>query len=280
MNTGSANSASQKRKIPLWLAAAAYCGYFLAKVALVALTSLLFLLFLPFPRFRRTLGRRLLQGFLVFFTKTYLPGLGICRVVEISGLDMASMPKGIVCVANHRSAMDALLLLPMLYPSALVLKPENARKPAYAGMGWLFDFVSINPGSFASLHRSVEKCRRLLASDVNLLVFPEGKCASSLRLMPFSDFAFRIAFERGVPVLPVVIHSGQPFLSKQKGSYFPRETVDYRVRFLQPALPAEHGNATDLSAAVRRHIAKALANLDREFLDPHFAQPDPAQNGG
>jgi len=200
----------------------------------------------------------------------------VYRVVEVSGLDPAAPPKGVVCVANHRSGIDGLLLLPLLHPAVVVLKPKHARKPGYASLVWLFDFVAMNSTSLDGLRKAVDKCRALLDEGVNLLVFPEGSRASSGRLLPFADFAFRLAADRRAPILPALVHSDRPFLNRQKGSYFPREVIDYRIRFLPPVLPEEAADAAGLAALVRRRMAAALAELDRAFLKPSWDEEEAA----
>ena len=96
----------------------------------------------------------------------------------------------------------------------------------------------------------------------NLLIFPEGTRARSRRLQPFNRLAFDLALAAQVPVLPVVIHSTEPFMSKLPGSVFPRRRNYYRIRFLDPELPGAGDTATALSDRVHRRIAQELKSLD------------------
>ena len=96
----------------------AHGGYLLSLMFLVVVGVPVLLPLLLFPSLRKRICRVMLQGFLVFFTRSYLPFFKVYRLVEISGLNLNNLPKGVVCVANHRSAIDALLLMPMLYPAA------------------------------------------------------------------------------------------------------------------------------------------------------------------
>lgn len=261
-----------RRHPPRWqtlaLSALAHAGYLVSLTVLVVIGVPALLPLTVFPSWRRRVCRGLLRRFLIFFTRVYLPALRVYRVVEISGLDPLAPPRGMVCVANHRSALDGLLLLPLVHPAAMVLKSKHARKPGYAGLVWLFDFIAMGATSLDGLRRAVDQCRRLLDEGVNLVVFPEGSRSSSTRLLPFADFAFRLAAERRVPILPVVVHSDRPFLNRQKGSYFPRDIIEFRIRFLPPVFPSAEDDAATLATRVRRFMATVLADLDRAFLKP------------
>jgi len=274
----------KRRRRPSWantiiLGSLAHGGYLLSLAVLVVVCAPLLLLLFPFPRFRRRVSGAIVFGFLFFFTRVYLPCLRVYRIVEISGLNKARPPKGVVCVANHRSGIDGLLLLPLVRPASVALKPKHARKPGYAALVWLFDFVILSAGSLDGLRKGLAKCRALLAAKNNLLVFPEGSRSSSGRFMPFADFAFRFAFDSQTPILPVLVHSDRPFLNRQKGSYFTREVIEYRIRFLPMIGPMEAPDATALAALVRSRMAAVLSEMDRQFLKPTWEEEDAIDAG-
>ncbi|MFH0879844.1 MAG: lysophospholipid acyltransferase family protein, partial [Lentisphaerota bacterium] len=123
-------------------------------------------------------------------------------------------------------------------------------------------FVAIQAGSISLLRRCMDKCRELLAGGMSLLIFPEGRRVSSSALMPFADFAFRMAVECSVPIVPVVIHSDRPFLNRQKGSFFPPETVLFRIRFLEPISTVTERDPVHISDLVSRRMVEELAKLD------------------
>jgi hypothetical protein len=65
-------------------------------------------------------------------------------------------------------------------------------------------------------------------------------------------------------VLPVVIHSTEPFMGKISGSIFPRRENFFRIRFLDAELPRPGENATQFSDRVRRRLAQELKALDAD----------------
>ncbi len=266
-----------RRKRPSWavsflLGLIAHGGYLLSLAILVVLCAPLLMLLLPFPRIKRDVSRSLVFGFLRFFTRVYLPCFKVYRIVEISIPQTTMPPKGVICVSNHRSGIDALLLLPLLHPASVVLKPKHARKPGYAALVWFFDFVALSTNSLDGLRKGLAKCRVLLAEKSNLLIFPEGSRASSGRFLPFADFAFKLAFDSQTPIMPVLVHSDRPFLNRQKGSYFTREEIEYRIRFLPMINPSQTSDPIALASLVRRRMADELAKLDQQFLKPTWEE--------
>jgi 1-acyl-sn-glycerol-3-phosphate acyltransferase len=250
------------------LAVAGHAGYLGSLVGLVIVSTIVLLPLAILPRVRQRLANAMLRGFLKFFVLRYLPAVRACRITEVSHVDPSVSAKPVVYVANHRSSIDAILLLAILPPTSLVIKSRHVRKIGYACLVAFFDFVSMRAGNPSGVRRSMDKCRRLMSNGMSLLIFPEGRRTSSIRLMPFADFAFRMAAERGVPIVPVVIQSDRPFLNRQGGSYFPPETVQYRIRFLEPIHTLSERDPGRLSDIAAHRMAAELAIMDRTFRKP------------
>jgi 1-acyl-sn-glycerol-3-phosphate acyltransferase len=245
------------------LALAGHLGYLLTQ-ALLVVASVVFLLPLsPVPRLRRWLSSAMLRGYLRFFVQIYLPACRACRIDQISGSSAAPTGGPVIYVANHRSSIDAILLLSLLPPTSLVIKARHVRKPGYACLVHFFDFVPIAAGAFSRLQHSMDQCRALLASGRSLLIFPEGMRASFATLMPFADFTFRLAVERGTPIIPIVLQSDQPFLNRKKGSFFPRQIVRFSIRFLEPVLTSPKDDPLRVADAVSRRMAAEVAGRER-----------------
>jgi len=123
--------------------------------------------------------------------------------------------------------------------------------------------VEVDRESPRLLAAAQEKCRHLLHTDRNLLVFPEGTRARSGRLQPFHTLAFRVAVDCRAPVVPVIVHSTSPFMARIPGSMFPRRPLVYRIRFLEPETAEPGETAEGLCDRIRRRMARELRDLDR-----------------
>ncbi len=259
----SVDSAERSSPLKFPLALVGHLGYLLTQVVLVVASVVFLLPLAPFPRLRRSLSSGMLRGYLRFFVRIYLPACRACRIDEVAGRIAPPAGGPAIYVANHRSSIDAILLLSLLPPTSLVVKARHARKPGYACLVHFFDFVPIAAGAFSRLQQSMDQCRALLAAGRNLLIFPEGMRASFATLMPFADFTFRLASESGTPIVPVVLQSDQPFLNREKGSFFPKRIVQFRIRFLAPVLTSPNDDPLRVADAVYRRMAAEMAGRDR-----------------
>jgi 1-acyl-sn-glycerol-3-phosphate acyltransferase len=240
-----------------------YASYFLSKFCFVALVFPVFLLLLPFPRAPQRFLQVVTHGYLGFFSRCWLPFLGVYRLAEITGLEAALARRPVVLVANHRSLMDAILLIGLLPRTGVLIKARDTRsKVMNRLLARYFDLVSIDRHSLESVAATLAKSRRLLGEGKNLLVFPEGTRARSGRLQHFNRVAFDLALAAGVPVVPVVLHTPLPFMAKLPGSILPPGRNDYRIRFLDPEQPRADDDADALCDRVHRRLARELKQLD------------------
>ena len=242
---------------------AGYIGYYLSNILFLLLSLPLALALAPFPAFKRRLLQRVIHRYAHFLTRVYLPSLGICRVVAVTGLEHCPPDAPFVCVANHRGRLDALLLIGLLANTTVLIKARHARFPMLAYLVRQCGFVSVDPASTASIASALQKCGALLAAGGNVLVFPEGTRTTGGRLRRFGSMAFKVALERGAPLVPAVVHPQRAFMGRKLITFFPRRPVDYRIIFLPPEFPREGDTPADLGDRVYRRMAAELRVLDR-----------------
>lgn len=250
------------RPLVLFTFSLGYAVYLSSTFLLAVFAAPFVFLLTPFPRAKYALLHHVTQAYLVFLVRIFLPAIGIYRIVEVSGLDVAKALQPALFVVNHRCRMDALLVTSYLPGASVLIKARYARNPGLAVLVRHFGFVSIEPGRISALAESIARCKQRLSQGRRLLVFPEGTRASSGRLQPFKDFAFRLAVDTRVPIVPVVLHSNQPFMAKVRGSYYPREWNYFRIRFLEPERPREGDTAESLCDRVHERMARELVKLD------------------
>jgi 1-acyl-sn-glycerol-3-phosphate acyltransferase len=244
------------------LASLGYASYFVSKIVFVTVIFPVFIVMLPFPQAQQLFLQIVTHRYLGFFSRHWLPFIGAYRIAEISGLERALAVRPAVLVANHRSLMDALLLIGLLPRTGVLIKSRDTRKVMNGLLARYFDLVSIDRHSLKSVSTTVEKSRRLLNQGKNLLVFPEGTRARSGRLQHFNRVAFDLALAAHIPIVPVILHTTQPFMAKLPGSVFPRRRNDYRIRFLDPEMPGTDDDANSLCERVHQRMAQELKQLD------------------
>jgi 1-acyl-sn-glycerol-3-phosphate acyltransferase len=237
--------------------------WFLALLILALLLPLLLLLGLVGGaggrRALAAIGRWFLRSFFV----RYMPLIRFHRFAERpSRQDLAGRPP-CVFAANHRSWLDALLAL-ALFPRVVVpVKPEYLRIPVLgSAMRWL-GCLPLDGSSPAMVVAAAKESRRAIGAGRSLFVFPEGTRAPGLRLLKFSDVFFRVALDCDVPVVPVLLHSDERYLSPDDERLIPPRRPTWRIRLLEPVQPDRRDRPADIGRQVRRRLAAGLAELDR-----------------
>jgi 1-acyl-sn-glycerol-3-phosphate acyltransferase len=213
-------------------------------------------------RLQNEIARKMLKGYLFLLTQRLLPALQVYSISEISGFTRYAESAAIY-VANHRGKLDALLLLSIIKSAGVLVKPKYGRLPLYRALIRYIDFVSVDSDTPQSLFRAIDRCKDLLSAGKDMLVFPEGTRSASGRLLPFKEFAFRLAVETNAPVIPVIVHSDYPFMAKLPGSIFPKNKLRYAVRCLGPHVPFDKERPADFGARIRARMAEELKTLDR-----------------
>jgi len=255
-------SSTLPRFFSVVLTATGYFIYFISAVGFVGIISPFLLLSGFLPNKQHRLARITLQSFLFFLIRQLLPFLRVYSIARIAGFNQDSPSAGIY-VSNHRGRLDALLLLSIMQDTGVLIKSKYCRFPLYRMFVKYLDFISIDAKTPAGLGDAMDRCKNLLHTGMNILVFPEGTRASTGRLLPFKSFAFRLAINTGLPVIPLIVHSDCPFMAKRPGSIFPKETFRYTIRCLDPMLALPEERPADFAGRVRSRIAEELAPLDR-----------------
>lgn len=240
-----------------------YLFYFSGHVLFSVVVLPVFLVMAPFPVLRQRFINGVFRWYVFFLSRQYLPFLGVYRIREISGLERARSAGPAVYVVNHRSRMDGPLILSAVPDAAVIMKAAYGRNVLYSGFVKYLDFISVDAGSLSSLATAVQRAQGVLAAGRNMIIFPEGARAAMGRLLPFRDFAFRLARAAAAPIVPVVLHSDLPFMAKRPGSIFPPRTINFTLRFLEPVRLQEKETLASLIERVERSIGAQLQELDK-----------------
>ncbi|OFV91406.1 MAG: hypothetical protein A3G76_09610 [Acidobacteria bacterium RIFCSPLOWO2_12_FULL_65_11] len=132
--------------------------------------------------------------------------LSLCRL-RVSGIEHLATSLPAVLVSNHRSYVDAIVLMAAI--------PAEFHFVAYHGvLTWPVVGTAIRKAGHLTVDRSDRAarlaCARAMTETLrhggSLLVFPEGMMTGpSNDLLPFRLGAFRTAVEAGRPVVPITL---------------------------------------------------------------------------
>ena len=174
----------------------------------VAITSILFFfiavaiwcLSLIFDRKRKWL----LHQFTSFWASLY-SWLNPLWILTIYGRENIDPKKTYVCVSNHQSLLDILILFRLFSHFKWVSKIENFKIPF---VGWnmrLNDYIELDRGKVKSNAKMMKDCAKAINNGNSVMIFPEGTRSLDGVMRAFKLGAFEIAKETKAPILPLVI---------------------------------------------------------------------------
>lgn len=127
-------------------------------------------------------------------------------------------PKGpIILVSNHNSLLDTPAIYLMLKRFALPLaKIELTKSPVFGHLcRWIT--LPVDRRSSASRQKAMANMNAYLSEGGSLLIFPEGKTNKSAQAFnPFEPGAFRLSFDLGVPIVPILVRHSRHCLAGTK----------------------------------------------------------------
>jgi 1-acyl-sn-glycerol-3-phosphate acyltransferase len=176
--------------------------------------------------------------------------------VEIVGLDRFDNQGTYIYMCNHVSNIDPPIAIPAIPKRTSVLvKKEVFRIPVLATAMRMGSLVPVDRTDRDSAINSLKKAQEVLASGVNMTVFPEGTRSTTGELLPFKKGPFYMALESGVSVIPMTILGTRAIWPKGKFAIKPGTAT---VVFHPPVDPKQYPDRDALVEAVRRSIVSVM----------------------
>jgi len=227
-------------------------GLYAAIALILVIVPLCVLIILgPTLAIRRALGRAGVR----------LAMLVIGQPLRIRGLE--HLPPGpCVCVANHASYADGLVLTAALPARFTFLVQNGAGNWPLVGKTLTRMGVSfVNRGSAREAALATRDLLRRLHAGESLTIFAEGTFKRPAGLMAFHSGAFVIATKANVPIAPVVIRGTRQLFGE--GMKLPGWSQVF-IEVLPPVLPTGEG----------RDVANTLRDTVRTAILARCGEPD------
>jgi len=129
--------------------------------------------------------------------------------------DWPEGPKIIVC--NHNSLLDTPALYLMFKEFAMPLAKMSLTKAPVFGHLCKWITLPVERKSTESRQKAMADMNSYLSNGGSLLIFPEGKTNKSKDLIqPFEQGAFRLSFDLGLPLIPVLVRNSRYCLAGTK----------------------------------------------------------------
>ena len=109
-------------------------------------------------------------------------------------------------MSNHQSLYDIPVLFQVVGPNVrMIAKRELFGVPIFGGALQAPGFVAIDLSDRNEAIRSLDRARAVLQGGTHVWIAPEGTRSRTGKLLPFKKGAFYLAFEAGLPILPVTL---------------------------------------------------------------------------
>jgi 1-acyl-sn-glycerol-3-phosphate acyltransferase len=124
--------------------------------------------------------------------------------LAIAGRENLRPSETYLVLSNHQSLYDIPVLFQAIGPNIrMITKRELFYVPFFGGALAAAGFIAIDRRDRNAAIRSLEIARALLAGGTHVWIAPEGTRSKTGELLPFKKGAFYLAFEAGIPILPV-----------------------------------------------------------------------------
>lgn len=198
---------------------------------------------------------------LVRFWSRFIVRATFCRL-RVSGLDHLAGSLPAVFVSNHRSYVDAVVVMAAI--------PAEFRFVAFHGvLTWPVVGTAIRKAGHLTVNRADRAARLLCARAMtetlrrghSLFVFPEGMASPTSELLPFRLGAFRAAVEAGRPIVPMTLDGTGAMLPMHGALLRP---APLGVTIHAPIAPAARNRPEmgRLRRAARREMAPTPSRAD------------------
>ena len=233
----------------------AVIDYFIFGLGGLCVSAILVVLGAFFPKREREIGSATLQYSWKFMCMV-LRSTWNLRLNAPQKREMEQLRASII-VANHPSLIDVVILASIIPRCMLIVKPALLRWPFLRPI--LRKLCIVNDGNSSTM---LDQAQAALQAGYSILIFPEGTRTSPGKKNRLHRGAFHLAIRSGAPIVPIRIHTSQPFLTKEAPWwYVGRHCPVFTLTLCNPITAQQEGAAH--SEAIRlSHEVAGILGLD------------------
>lgn len=134
--------------------------------------------------------------------------------VRVVGRENISEGQSYVIVSNHQSGADIVAIYGSIgMQFRWILKKELRKAPMLGYACEKMQHIFIDRSSARAAYRSIEKAKEILTGGTSVVIFPEGTRSKTGEMGTFKHGAFKMAFELGLPILPITLNGTHNVMS-------------------------------------------------------------------
>ena len=169
---------------------------------------------------------------MIYLLTQLILGLYFAMILKIHIHGMENIPPNgaAILVANHRSTLDAFLIMSILRRKIYTFGKADFFE--FFLLGWYLRAIGGIPVKNEKYNRaSLENAGKILADNKLLLIFPEGKVDQGFSMLPFKYSFVKLALKHHVPIIQIAITGSDKAL--KLGHFFPRPAEIF-VSIMEP----------------------------------------------
>jgi len=135
--------------------------------------------------------------------------------VQTRGLEHFDPDKPFVFMCNHQSNFDILVLFSAL-PAQFrwIAKAELFKIPLFGQAMRGAGYISIERKDRKKAIQSLRKAAKRIRTGTSVMIFPEGTRSPDGNIGEFKKGGFVLAYDAGVPIIPIVLNGTWSIMSK------------------------------------------------------------------
>ncbi len=173
-----------------------------------------------------------------------------------------------IFVCNHISYLDAILVIPTLTHHFRPIGKYELLKIPIFGFLYKYCVITVNRSNAEDRARSLNDLRKVLATGISILVFPEGTFnESSQPLTTMYDGAFKLAIETGKTIQPVLLLDS--FDRLHFSSLFKLTPGKSRAIYIEQIKPSDYpdADAKELKAITEKIMSDKLIEYKAPWIN-------------
>lgn len=134
--------------------------------------------------------------------------------VKVIGKENIQKGQSYVIVSNHQSGADIVAIYGSIgIQFRWILKKELRKAPLLGIACEKMQHIFIDRSSARAAYRSIQKAKEILSGGLSVVIFPEGTRSKTGQMGTFKHGAFKMAFELGLPILPITLNGTHNVMS-------------------------------------------------------------------
>jgi len=173
-----------------------------------------------------------------------------------------------IFVCNHISYLDAILIIPTLTHHFRPIGKYELLKIPIFGFLYKYCVITVNRSSAEDRARSLNDLRKVLATGISILVFPEGTFNETREpLKNMYDGAFKLAIETGKTIQPVLLLDS--FDRLHFSSLFKLTPGKSRAIYIEQIKPSDypHADPKELKAITEKIMSDKLIEYKAPWIN-------------